>query len=45
MIGQFNPFPVYTAAIVGASFSSINVRATSAATELANDLEWLVNQD
>lgn len=41
MIGKFYPFTVFTAVNVGASFSIINVRATSAATELAGDLEWL----
>lgn len=44
MIGQFYPALVvvktgFVLAPVGQS--AVNVRATSAATELANDVEWL----
>lgn len=48
MIGQFNPFVVFNATgfivtpgtnIIG---NPVNVRATSAATELANDIQWFI---
>jgi hypothetical protein len=45
MIGQFNPFPVTAAVLVGATWSTVNVRATTAATELSNIIEWLIQND
>lgn len=44
MIGQFNPFPV-TTVVTGCTFSVVNVRATDAATELANIIEWIVQDE
>jgi hypothetical protein len=41
MIGNFYPFPVTTIK-VGAAFSIVNVRATDAASELANSIEWIL---
>lgn len=43
MIGQFNPALVLVATsfITAPGISAVIVRATSAATELANDVKWL----
>lgn len=43
MIGQFNPavIAVGTSFITAPGISAVIVRATSAATELANDIKWL----
>lgn len=41
MIGQFYPFPI-TTTVTGCTFAVVNVRATDAATELANIIEWIV---
>jgi hypothetical protein len=42
MIGKFYPAQVYvkTSFVVAPALSPVNVRATDAASELANDLEW-----
>ncbi len=45
MIGQFYPFPVTTAILVGVAWNTVNVRATTAATELSNSVEWLILND
>ena len=45
MIGQFYPFPITGSPTVGATFNVVNVRATTSATELANDIEWIVTQN
>lgn len=45
MIGNFYPFMVTAAVNTGASFSTVNVRSTSAATELTNNIEWWMTYD
>lgn len=46
MIGQFNPFVVIPSTgfvqTPPATNNQVNVRATSAATELQNDIEWFI---
>jgi hypothetical protein len=41
MIGSLNPFMVTAAVTAAVATSPINVRSTSAATETANNIEWL----
>lgn len=42
MIGNFYPLVVASAVTVGAVLATAAVRSTSAATEIANDVVWLV---
>jgi hypothetical protein len=44
MIGNFYPFLVQAAVLV-APFSPVAVRSTSAANEIANDVQWFTNDD
>ena len=43
MIGKFYPAVIYakTSFVTAPGFTPVNVRATDAASELTNDLEWL----
>jgi len=42
MIGKFYPFPVINAGARAVAVTPVNVRATDAATELANSIEWII---
>jgi hypothetical protein len=44
MIGNFYPF-IVQAAVLAPALSPVAVRSVSAATEIANDVQWFTNDD